>query len=91
MTHDMAQLLRRDFRDRSLHLCQASISSLTRVEKASGNKSLRRSVTRSLWNLLPSILVIHDDDNREQRKDQHVIFPLRQNKSVRKERDETTS
>ena len=36
----------------------------------------------------PSVLVVQDNDDREQRKDQHVIFPLRQDKSVRGERDE---
>jgi hypothetical protein len=50
----------------------------------------QRLIDYTLWNLSPSILVVHDNDDRQQRKDQHVIFPLRQNESVVEEGDEAT-
>jgi hypothetical protein len=48
----------------------------------------QRLIDGSFWNLFAGILVIHDNDDRQQRKDQHVIFPLRQNESVGGEGDE---
>jgi hypothetical protein len=50
----------------------------------------RRLIDYSLWNLSPRIFIIHDNDDRQQRKDQHVIFPLRQNESVCGKGDEAT-
>ena len=48
----------------------------------------RRPIDWSLWNLFPGTLEIHDNGDPQQRKEQYVIFPLRQNESVGGEGDE---
>ena len=49
----------------------------------------RRLIDDSRRSLFPSVFVIYDNDDRQQRKNQHVIFSLRQNESVHGEGDET--